>query len=765
MQKPNNLFKSDVFRKRIPDQASVIILVALAAFFFWPILFEGKTLFYRDVLMYIIPEKFFIASAFQEGAWPFWNSAYFSGMPFMGLLHPSPTYPLNFIFALGDVISGFNYFIFVNYLILVLSVYALIRFWGMSCPVALISAVMAAFGGYYLSLVSLGNHYLSMVWTPLILLTFQKFLLGGRVSYFIFAIVFLTFQTLGGSPENCILSTFILYFSSIFLVSGNAHITGWQPRTLAVGGLVISALGLSAFQLLPTYAVIQNSVRVWDLSVDYNTLWSLEPQTLTSLFFPKDLAGFMERVNVKGAKIEEISFLPSIFMGVIPIFFLFSGVLLFKTKEIRFWTVTFFVGIFFALGKYNPIYLFLFSHVPLLDMFRYPEKFFFLSAFSLIFLSAFWLKEFAKSPVEGKYKLKPLLFLAFIFCVGIIGIGGWVHWRNALMTFVCFFAFVFACRLFYSGALKGPQFKGAVLALLALDLITRNFMLVPMIDRDFFDKEPAVAPAAGKYEAGYRIYSGSVYDMKFPDRSLFPLAPNLLFSHIFEKEQLFPNLGAVYGFEYADGLTGVKLQDNWLWAELFNEFSPENRIRMLERCNVKYWVTPENDDSPQNLNSPIPLKKVKILNGVLPRAFIVNKVTQDSQPYKTYFDEAFDPLSEALLYEKVTLDFKENFEGRVKTIIYTPNHVTIESEQNGEGLLILLDSYFPGWKVKVNGKNETLYRANHFYRAVKLGPGEHKIEFGFEPIGFRAGLGVSSVTLLLIASLGIWTIFSKRKHK
>ncbi len=54
---------------------------------------------------------------------------------------------------------------------------------------------------------------------------------------------------------------------------------------------------------------------------------------------------------------------------------------------------------------------------------------------------------------------------------------------------------------------------------------------------------------------------------------------------------------------------------------------------------------------------------------------------------------------------------------------YNPNWVSLETSQNEEGFLVLLDTYFQGWKVEVEGKPEHIHRANYFYRGVRLGPG------------------------------------------
>ena len=76
--------------------------------------------------------------------------------------------------------------------------------------------------------------------------------------------------------------------------------------------------------------------------------------------------------------------------------------------------------------------------------------------------------------------------------------------------------------------------------------------------------------------------------------------------------------------------------------------------------------------------------------------------------------------------------------------------MTLQTEQNGDGFLVLLDSSFPGWSVKVDEKEDHVYRGNYFYRTVKLGPGKHTVEFSYEPVGFRTGCWISAFTLVVL---------------
>jgi len=115
-----------------------------------------------------------------------------------------------------------------------------------------------------------------------------------------------------------------------------------------------------------------------------------------------------------------------------------------------------------------------------------------------------------------------------------------------------------------------------------------------------------------------------------------------------------------------------------------------------------------------------------------------------------YYDSAFDPLQQVLLAEPVEMKTAENFSGQVEEIEYGPNRVTVKTRQNEEGFLVLLDTWFPGWKVEVDGQAGKIYQANYFYRGVKLGPGSHQIKFSYEPVGLRMGATISGVAFVLL---------------
>jgi uncharacterized membrane protein YfhO len=116
----------------------------------------------------------------------------------------------------------------------------------------------------------------------------------------------------------------------------------------------------------------------------------------------------------------------------------------------------------------------------------------------------------------------------------------------------------------------------------------------------------------------------------------------------------------------------------------------------------------------------------------------------------TYYAESFDPRKEVLLNEEINFKKSAHFKGIVEKVAYRPNHVTVKTSQEGNGFLVLMDSYFPGWTVTVDGQERPILKANHYYRAVQLDSGQHILEFEFFPEGLKAGLVISGLSLFLI---------------
>lgn len=79
---------------------------------------------------------------------------------------------------------------------------------------------------------------------------------------------------------------------------------------------------------------------------------------------------------------------------------------------------------------------------------------------------------------------------------------------------------------------------------------------------------------------------------------------------------------------------------------------------------------------------------------------------------------------------------------------YRLNEVELKATMAASGFVVLSDTYYPGWRVTIDGRPVPVYRANALVRAVYVPAGEHTIRFFFRPADFLAGAGISGVTLL-----------------
>ena len=90
---------------------------------------------------------------------------------------------------------------------------------------------------------------------------------------------------------------------------------------------------------------------------------------------------------------------------------------------------------------------------------------------------------------------------------------------------------------------------------------------------------------------------------------------------------------------------------------------------------------------------------------------------------------------------------------RAEIISYEDTKVVVAASTNQQGLLILGDQYYPGWRAYVDGHLVPIIRVNHVLRGVALPPGQHEVLFQFAPRSLRTGIWLSVIGLALLAVL------------
>ncbi|GAB4472239.1 MAG: hypothetical protein Kow0088_06770 [Anaerolineales bacterium] len=99
--------------------------------------------------------------------------------------------------------------------------------------------------------------------------------------------------------------------------------------------------------------------------------------------------------------------------------------------------------------------------------------------------------------------------------------------------------------------------------------------------------------------------------------------------------------------------------------------------------------------------------------------------------------ETNDELDEEGCYGDVEL------EPSIDILSETMDTVIVEVSSNQAGWLVMRDTFYPGWIVKVNEKQEVLYVADSVFRAVQLDAGVNRVEFHYRPSSFFLGALIS----------------------
>ena len=75
------------------------------------------------------------------------------------------------------------------------------------------------------------------------------------------------------------------------------------------------------------------------------------------------------------------------------------------------------------------------------------------------------------------------------------------------------------------------------------------------------------------------------------------------------------------------------------------------------------------------------------------------------------------------------------------------DRVVLRAESPADGILVLADPYYPGWRARLDGEAVEILRADHALRAIELPAGQHEIVFEFAGGGYRAGVLISRIGL------------------
>jgi hypothetical protein len=401
---------------------------------------------------------------------------------------------------------------------------------------------------------------------------------------------------------------------------------------------------------------------------------------------------------------------------------------------VKFFAITSVVAYFLVLGPNTPVYEVAFHIIPGMKFFRFPTRFLLVVDASLAILGALGathlLSRFSKNKTAGA---------ADFGLAGVVLVG-----------------------------------------LVVLDLLYFQMRQNAIVDASVWRTPPQTVQIIKQDTSLFRIYSPGASEAH---KQAFHVAGGWeddLQPYIDQRKFIQPSLNVLFGLSTADGY--AQLTPNYVvdvWGDqnrggwIYETAGVRNGafvlkpafLKIISMFNVKYLLTPwpMPSDALQHIDGPAGVFMYRNTD-VMPRAFMVSsvRIVHDPEAAKAViFSSDFDPTRAAILYKDPALrPSGENLVSNVTIKEYKANEVVVQTKADHDGLLVLSDTYYPGWKAYVDGREHEIFQANVCQRAVEVPSGEHIVRFEFDSSTARTGFEITLASLLVT---GMLLIASRRK--
>lgn len=782
-----------------------LLLAALSAIFFWDGLFAHKAFCLRDTFIQILgwPQMASRTLSTPE-LFPLWNPFRGFGKPYIADPEAGFFYPLNWIYWFFSPAKGLALFTSLSIYIAGASTYALARHWKLSIFPALLCAVSLMFSTWVVASIEFRALFSTFIWGPLELLVVSHLIetihakgkmgLWKNFALLVSLSLIMTLQFLPGYVQTLLYTQLMIGF---YILARCYSLRSWDALIGTVKFCLVAGVltaGLSMAQLLPSIEFIKYSER--GLQVDPGLdMASMHPQHLLSLVFPF-LFGRTGYPHEYWAKTIYEFWIGTCYVGIVPILLLAFAPLC-RAKAFRdpakpyvflllYFTGMTIFGVIMAMGKYTPLYMFLYSWLPGFNHFRWPSKFLVFVLYALAIAGGIGCQMLLDA--RGNDARKRLIKISLGVCVTLLAATGLMyamaangrsfidqltlglfaftpeHYQQVLSDFLE--AFIFAASGFVailvtlSSRVKPAIGGGALILVAFLNLWVISRQIHPIMDGKIYEyraaaigkKVPAMEPS--EVHSMYADIGQFLYGNHDP--AAWEWAREAGTNSTLQPQGIFQT--------YQDGL---KLQRHLILFQILGQLPPTEQGRLADIIGLRYLITGESPN--KILWEGLP-RKVDVIErpGALPKAFLVNRwhVVKDiGEGARQVVDPLFDPRNEAVIEpEGVALppdNDRSQSDGNAETqkitsLQYTWNSVTVKAATDHRALLVVNDTWYPGWVAKVDGTPQPIIRTNLNFRGVFLEKGEHTVLFQYDPWQFRAGLAVTLATLALVFLLLAW---------
>lgn len=558
------------------DWLALAFVSLLPFIFYWRAALGAGMFYFGDIARFFFPTRVLYADALRAGRLPLWQPEILTGIPLFAEMQTGALNPLHLLlYRVLPVDLALNYDILLHLAFLGAGMFLFARVKNISTAGAMLAAIALVMGGFGAARITHPNVLSVAAWLPWLFYFCEQWQRGfHRVVMWSLLTFAFALQWLGGHPQfalmNCVVFGIYVLVQEIRMgrrTADGGRQNSFHPSSLLPFGALVLGTLIAAAQLLPTFEFAQQSARAGGVDEEFFTTFSFHPLYLALLGAP-----FLRGNPYPNTSVEVIAYI-----GILPLVFAVTAVILKREWEIWFWVLLALGALVLAFGGNTPLYPAL-RALPLFNLFRVPARFLFPFAIALAMLAGYGFDVLRARTYESK-NFRNAMLVGIVTLVCIVGI-------LLLINFLSVEAWLDAWRAL-------PIIFGA----LALLLVLR----AARMERVFFTI-CALGLTLVDLFAFSAVYA-QTYNQIAPRAEIFP-RPRVLDhlnlengARVLTSEwilpwtavmnaSLYPNLNAAHAVTAAGGYTPLTPRNT-------REFLTNPSAVMLNKLGVRYYLIPQ----------------------------------------------------------------------------------------------------------------------------------------------------------------------------
>ena len=781
------------------DWLARLFLLLLPLAFFWRETLGWLTLGDQDAVFWFFPAYQFAAEQIRTGSFPLWNPNQYGGIPFFSEWQSGTLDPLNWIHWLGATSRTLTLSIELSFAVALLAMFSYARSLGFTRRASIFAAVIFGLSGFLVGRTLYPGFVRIVALMPLVLCFTERLNQRGRWRDMVFGSLVIAWQIFAAHPQPLIYSSLLACAYALF----RFQISDFKRSfsfLLKFALMFIAGIGLAAIQLVPAFEFATKSVRQ-EWPFELFTLHSLHPASLLVTLFPF--------LHGSGKTIYSLPYWGTywhhneaqIYLGALALSLAGAGALAawkFRFGVGRFWSLVAIAGTILAMGKYSGIVAKLLFHVPLVSHFRSPNRHWMEVTLAIAVLAGYAVDRLLRAGNESRLIARSFQWFSAAIALLVFAVGGFGFWRKT--GFENFLRALPDLNHLPVGFLQAakwefllPVIVAACACLVALVFARTQkrsqwfVLLLAMLLIDF-NLYAAFAPINNPAKLETLIGKAMPPELSNAQNPLQPIRYQMMLNATTGEFSPF----WFYGHEMMTGYDPVLSERQKVFSGLdeagrsFNLTMLEPQDRTLDVFNVRYvfvppsFVTDHLNDQTRwrevflQRDPAKPYADYRIFENlrVLPRAWLAEKAKTawEGDQLKLIrgqiIDPDFDPRRTALVdpdtAKLLNPDLSQNLQpeggatNKVSIISRTPTKLFVETTASKASLLVLSEMDYPGWNVKIDGKEADLLRVDYNLRGVQVSEGKHVVELSYWPDSLTKGAIISLMTALGLLGILVW---------